>query len=87
MEAVGEESCSHMSTGSMKIGGTWTEVKPYLQGAARAFSLGAHALESSKLENQRLSAASCPPDHSNPSGHEHKLSPAPRAPGCHKVPW
>ena len=76
-----------MATGSVKIRGTWAEVKACFQGAARAFSLGTHARESSKLSNQRLSAASCPPDHSNPSGHGHKLSSGLRAPGCYKVPW
>lgn len=73
MEAVGEESCSHMAAGSMKIRGTWAEVKACFQGAVCEFSLGTHALESSKLSNQRLSAASCPPIHSNPSGHGHRL--------------
>lgn len=73
MEAVGEESCSHMATGSMKIRGTWAKVKACFQGDAHAFSLDTHALESSKLSNQILNSASCPPDHSNPSGHGHKL--------------
>lgn len=46
MGALGEWSCSHMATGSMKIRGTWAEVKACFQGAAHAFAIGTHALES-----------------------------------------